>query len=527
MAHTHNVFRGCRVWPLFAILVAPAASAAQTPPATAAPTSQTPTSNAQVVALTMDQAVKMGLESNLGLEASRMNLENASYGVAAARSAFLPVVGTSLSKSSSKTVPSDFTQGADDITSQGLVAGSSYNQLLPFFGTRYDLSLSNTRSTQAGGRPRFNPGLRSTFAFNVTQPLWRGLRIDANRAALDSSHRRQTIVTLQLQQEQVRLETRIRQSYLDLLSAREGLNVAKQNMELRQRSLENARARVTVGASAQIELISAEADVASNQEQVLLAEAQIATREDALRTLIFDPTRSDYWQVRLAPIDTIRSDPPHVDLDAAITRALGDRLDLAVARRNLELSDLNLKVSRNSTRPAVDLRVSYSSSGTGGTRLTYDEDVYPPVILSRADRSLGSVFGDTFGFLYPAWSAAVNVSYVVGRSAAEANRAQQEVARRQDAIQLRELEIAIVQQVRDAARQVENSYQRVLVTRAALRASALQLDAEQRRFDTGLSTTFELQGRQGQLASARTAELNAVISHQRALIEFERIQRSQ
>jgi outer membrane protein TolC len=121
----------------------------------------------------------------------------------------------------------------------------------------------------------------------------------------------------------------------------------------------------------------------------------------------------------------------------------------------------------------------------------------------------------------------LNVSYPIGRSAAEASYAQQQVARRQRNLNLRELEIAIVQQVRDGARQVESSYQRVLVTGAALRASEQQLEAEQRRFTAGLSTTLELQVRQGQLASARTSELNAVIAYNRALIEFERVQRTQ
>jgi outer membrane protein TolC len=84
-----------------------------------------------------------------------------------------------------------------------------------------------------------------------------------------------------------------------------------------------------------------------------------------------------------------------------------------------------------------------------------------------------------------------------------------------------------VQQIREAARRVENSYQRVLVNQTALRASEQQLEAEQRRFAAGLSTTLELQVRQGQLATARTAELNATIAYQRAWIEFERVQRTQ
>ena len=120
----------------------------------------------------------------------------------------------------------------------------------------------------------------------------------------------------------------------------------------------------------------------------------------------------------------------------------------------------------------------------------------------------------------------MNVAYPLGRSFQEANYARAEVARRQSSIDLRELELVIVAQVRDATRQVENSYQRVLVTRSALRASEQQLDAEQRRFAAGLATTLELQVRQQQLANARINELQAAIDYNRALIQFERVQKT-
>ena len=94
------------------------------------------------VELSIEQAVAMGRESNLGLQADRLNLDAASHAIAAARAAFLPQVGSSLSRSSSRSVPQDFTQGAADITSEGLVVGSSFTHVLPAFGTRYDLSLN-------------------------------------------------------------------------------------------------------------------------------------------------------------------------------------------------------------------------------------------------------------------------------------------------------------------------------------------------------------------------------------------------
>jgi outer membrane protein TolC len=506
-------------------------AAAQVTPAPSLPAAAPVTGGPQApagpaLALSMDQAVTMALEANLGLRADRAQVDIASHAVAAARASFLPQVTTAISRSSSRSVPQDFTQGAADITSQGLVVNSAFNHALPTFGTRYDLSWNSNRNSQLGGNPLFNPSMRSSFAINVTQPLWRGLTIDPNRAALRASEGRRAVADVQLQQQIVRMEATVRSAYLDLISAHEALRVAQQNMDVRQRSLADARARVAVGAAAPIDVISAEADVASNQEQVLLAEAQIATREDALRALALDPARPDYWQVRIVPTDTIVASPPAIDVDAAIKRALANRYDLIVGRRNLEIDDLLMRAAQNATRPGVDLRVTYGTTGTGGTRFTYGEG-FPPPVVSRSDKGFGAVLGDTFGAAYPQWSVGLNLSYPIGQSAAEASYAQQVVARRQASLTLEQLELAVVQQVREAARQVENSYQRVVATQAALRASEQQFEAEQRRFAAGLATTLELQVRQGQLATARTAGLNAAIAHQRALIEFDRVQKSQ
>jgi outer membrane protein TolC len=496
--------------------IAPVLALAQTPPAS--PVGPT-------LDLTMDAAVKMALEANLGLQASRLNLDSADHAIASARAAFLPQVGTTLSRSSQVSVPNDFTQGSADITSRGLTVNSSFNHVLPLLGTTYGVTWNNNRTSQIGGNPLFNPFLRSAFSFNVTQPLWRGLATDQARTALSTSHRRRRVADLQFEQQVVRLEAAVRAAYLDLISAREGLRVAQQNMEIRQASLNDARARVQVGAAAPIDLISAEAEVASNQEQVLVAEALIGTREDALRTLIFDPERPDYWQLRINATDAVQSQAREIDVEAAIRNALDNRLDLIAARQDLEISDLTLRVARDATRPLVNLQANYSTSGTGGTRLQYSG--FPPQEVGRDDRSFGSVLGDTFGAAYPQWSLGLNVAYPLGRSAAEANLAQQQVTQRQSRLSLRELEVAVVQQIRDVARQVQSSYQRVLVTRAALAASEQQLDAEQRRFAAGLSTTLELQVRQGQLSTARTSELNAVIAYNRALIDFERLQKTQ
>jgi outer membrane protein TolC len=134
---------------------APAAPPSSIPSLPALPTQTTPTGPA--LQLTMERAVEMALQANLGLESDRMDVEDASLAIASARSSFVPQLTSSVFRSTAKSVPSDFTQGVLDISRQDFSFTSQLNQVLPFLGTNYNLSWSNTRNTQEGGNPLYNP----------------------------------------------------------------------------------------------------------------------------------------------------------------------------------------------------------------------------------------------------------------------------------------------------------------------------------------------------------------------------------
>jgi outer membrane protein TolC len=480
----------------------------------------------QALPLTMDQAVAMALESNLGLQGQRLNLDIASQSVAGARSAFLPQVTSSLGRNTSKSVPSDFTQGSTDISSIGLSVGATVSQQLRWYGGSYSLNWSGNRSSQTGGLSSFNPRLGSSLRVSFSQPLLRGLMVDSSRVSLETSEKNRTITDIQLQQRIVTMESSVRFAYLNLVGAIEGRKVSEQNMAIVEQSLRQAKARVEVGQSAQIEIIQAEAQVASTRESLIRAEAQIATAEDSLRSLILDPNRADYWTVQLVPTDTIQLTPREINADEAIKTALANRLDLAVQRRAMEITDLNLTLSRNNTLPNVDLSASYAASGTAGTQLVFGSGFPPPVIDSNT-RSFGGALGDTFGGAYPSWSVGVTVGYPIGRTGAQVGLAQAQIRKRQEELALRELELQIVREVRDAVRQVRNSFQRVQAAQAFLAAAEQQLEAEERRFAVGISTTLDRQVRERDLASARISELTARIDYNRALITFDRVQKTQ
>ena len=496
--------------------------AQQTPPVPQSATAP----QGPVLPLSMKQAEQMALEANLGIKADRLGPDIASENLAAARSAFIPIVQSGFSRGAiTRATTSAFEGASSSLTTKSLNGNAQVSQLLPWYGSFYSVRYSAGRSESTEQFSRLNPSLTSSLSISFTQPLLEGFKTDSARNAVRINERNRAIADIQLEQQMVVMRYRVQNQYLSLISAIEGLKVAQQNLELARESLRNNKSRVEVGTMAPIGIIEAEAEVASNEEGVILGEASVATAEDALRALIFDPSRPDYWQMRLQPTDTVQVQAIEINVDAAIANALANRSDLIIAKRQIENADLGIKLLENQVKPSVDLQANYSASGNGGTQNSYTND-FPPVLQSSVERGLMPTLGDVFRNTNPTWSVGVNAIYPIGKSGSEAQLARTRLEKQRTEIQLRDAELQIATDVRDAARQVSTGVKRVQVTQLARESAEKQLAAEQRKFDLSLSTTFQLQQRQRDLANARTRELQAIIAYSRALIIFEAIQKA-
>jgi outer membrane protein TolC len=483
-----------------------------------ATTAQTPAQpGGTVLQLSMQQAEAMALETNLGLKASRLDLDTAAQNILGARSAFLPLFQSNLSRNTAQQAPQVNSDGTSSVASSNtLNVQSTFSQRLPWYGSQFQVSWSGNRLATLGSNSTFNPRLGSTLGINFTQPLLRNLKIDANRNAIETTERLREITDLTVRQQIVSTQAAVDLAYLGLKGAISSRAVAQQNLDLAKESERDSRARVAVGVSAQIDIIQTQVLVAQSEEALIVADAQIATAEDSLRQLILDPSRPDYWQVHLELTDEIQPNARAIDVDAAIKNALANRLDLQSARRNSAVTDLNLKLNENLNRPAVDFVMNYSSSGTGGTQVTNG---------AQSIKSFGSVLGDTLGAAYPSWTLGVNVTYPLGTTSAEVALATTRIQKQKEELGLRDLELQIVTAVRQAARQVETDYKRVQATLTAQQATQQQLEAEQRKFAVGLSDTFKVQQFELQAAQARTSAVGALIAYNRDLILFDRVQK--
>jgi outer membrane protein TolC len=145
-------------------------------------------------------------------------------------------------------------------------------------------------------------------------------------------------------------------------------------------------------------------------------------------------------------------------------------------------------------------------------------------VLGSSQRGFGTVLGDLFQNTYPNWTAQLTIGYPIGTSGAEANLARVQLERSQAQTRLRDQELQIVMQVRVAARDVQTNQQRVESSRSARQLAERHLEAEQRKFEAGTSTSFLVFQAQRDLSLARNVELQNILNFHRSIVNLETVQ---
>ena len=476
--------------------------------------------------LTVDEAVALGLENNPNLRVDRINPLLQDANIDQARSAWSPNLTGLLNFQSADNPPDSLLSGSTDILKVDRLSGSAgVTQLLPW-GTSYQVTWDSSRQTTNSFYSNFDPRLGSGLTLAFSQPLLRDFSVDSARTQLIVSKRNREISDVDLRGSVVSTVRNVTAAYWDLAYTIGNLRAQQQSLDLARQTLKDNRTRVDVGTMAPIDIVEAEAEVARNEETVIVAESGIKQAEDALRALIFDPVQNpDFWRTTIEPVyDLAAFKPEPVDAAEAVRNALEKRTDLRSARMQLENTDLNMKFYRNQLLPQVNLEGSLFGAGVGGDELIREPGFPPGPVIGTATKSFGEVVGDSFGFNYPTWAVGVNVSYPLGTSAAEASLTRAKLQYQQGLLQIASLETQIATQVRDAARQVNTNIKRIAATRAARVLSERRLEAEQKKFGVGMSTSFLVFQAQRDLSTARNNELQAMLDYVTSRANYEALQ---
>jgi len=475
--------------------------------------------------LTVDDAVKLALDHNVDLAGDRLGPQISDMRLAAAAGAFRPTVASGINTNNQTLPPTSLlfpTPTSTDVVS----ANAGVAQRLQWFGTSYSVQWTTTHTTSNSFLNSYNPLNQAGLTFSVSQPILRDLRIDNARTQMSIARTNRDIADTQLRESLVHTTAQVKSAYWNLVSARATVDARKLALDLAEELVRVNKAKVDVGTAPPLDLVSAQAEVASDREQLIIAETTVKQTEDALRILITDPTRLENWTTRIETIDTPPVSTPAIDVDAAVVRALKERADLQRAQKDIVNAETNVAYASSQRMPDVRLNASYQTSGLGGTSILR-EGGFPGTIVGPGPATpYSNVLSQLFTHDYPTWTVGVSVSYPIGQSVEQSNYARSQIERSQSNERLKSAEAKAIQQIRNAGYQVDMNAKRIETARAARDLAEQRLDAERKRLDVGMSTSFLVIQAQRDLAQARTNEVSAILAYDLSLVDFEALQQA-
>ncbi|MBH0202691.1 MAG: TolC family protein [Nitrospira sp.] len=458
-----------------------------------------------------DAAVR-ALQHNLDISISRHNKESRLADIIVEQSKFDP--NLSINGQYNRTVNPlnrpvfGGTQGIlDQITtfdqrSHSVTVDASTNLIT---GGNFDVNYAPARSSVNQNVARgflFNPSWTGGLAFTFTQPLLRNAGIAINKTFIKVAQNNAEVEQHVFRDRVMTVVSTVEQTYWELVFANENLKVAQAALKAAEELLATNRAKAKAGVMSIVDVLQAEAAMASRVEQVLVAEKSIRDQEDQLRRLL-NPGEEELRQdMRLTPTDSPVTVLEPLSLQEAIDIAIEQRPEITQAKKQIESGELNKQFARNQLLPTLSFQGTLGLAGLGGD---YSE-----------------AFTRNFSGDFYNYGAGLVLSYPLGNRAAVSTYNKRQLEAKNAEAALTNVRQQIIVGVREAVRRVQTDFKRIETTRSARIMAEKQLQAEQERLKVGLSTTRFVLDFQRDLATAQGNELRAVVDYNKSLSNLAR-----
>jgi outer membrane protein TolC len=481
-----------------------------------------------VIRLSLDDAVRFALERNLDIQVQRLNPQINDIAVASIQSVYNPNLTSTLS-TQSNTQAGNSTLSGTNAAGQTVIAGTStFNggiaQSIPWGGGAIAVQLNNNRATTTSLNALINPTYNTNWSGQYTQPLMKGFKTDSTRQQLAVAKINRDISDVQLKASITNTLNNVRNAYWDYVFATQAVEVQQSSLDLATKLVQDNQTRVEVGTMAPIDVVQARSEQATRRQALVTAESARRTTELVLKRLIVSGTDDPNWDAAIDPTDRPDFRPETIDIPAAIRRALSERTDIEIAKKNTESNDVTLKYLVDQMRPQADLVAFYGFNGQGGTQLITTGTGVNREVTGRIPGGYFDALSGLFRNTLPRWQVAMNFSYPLGLSAQEASAARARVQLNQVQAQLKQVELQVATDVTNAAITLRNTAEAVQAAQVARELQQQKVAAEQSKFEVGMSTNYFVVQAQRDLADAANSELRAVLNYRKAQVELERVQ---
>lgn len=423
-------------------------------------------------------------------------------------------------------------------------ANFAYNQGF-HWGMNLSVGFNNTRFTTGSPFSIASPQLNSNFRFSLSQPLLQGLGFASNTRFIRIAKNNREISDVAFRLQVITSVNQMENIYWDLVSAYENVKVQQDSLALAQKTLDDNRKQVQIGTLAPIEVVRAQSVVATNQQSLIVAQTNLQLQQllikNALSRTLVDPALAE---AEVIPTSTmaIPANEPVVPIQDLINDALSHRAELAESRIDLTNRELTKKTTTNALLPSLGLFAYYGGSGLGGAQsqanLCANQTAVEQArgICSGPNPAFGGRvinptitpvgYGSTLNQLVdgtaPDKGIGLQLNIPIRNRAAQATQVRAELEYRQAQMRLQQLENQVRIEVRNAQFSVQQNRANVAAGEAAAELARQSLDAEQKKYALGASTTTLVLQAQRDLTQAQSNLVAAKAAYEKSRVELDR-----
>ncbi len=398
-------------------------------------------------------------------------------------------------------------------------------------GTNLAVGFSNTRTTTDSPFSSFSPILSSGFQFKLTQHLLQGFGFLPNTRIIRLTKNNREISDVAFRQQIITTVDQIENMYWDLVFAYENVRVKQEELAFSQKTLSDNQRQVQIGTLAPIEVVRAQNTVATDQQSLIQAQTNLDLQQllmkNALSRTLEDPTLAD---AEVIPTSTMKFPEQEaiVPTQDLVNEALTHRPELAATRIDLNNRELNSKAIRNAMLPSLDLFAYYNGNGLGGAQNPANLCSNQPPgssfcsLTPAPSTSYGGTLNQLVNSTAPDKGLGVTLTIPIRNRQEQALQVRSQLEYRQAQMRAQQIENQVRIEVRNAQFSVQQNRAAVQAAKAAVALAQQSLDAEQKKFNLGASTsTLVLQNESG-LATAQSNLVSAEAAFVKSRVELDR-----
>lgn len=450
------------------------------------------------VFLSLDEAISLVLQNNLDINIEQYNPEIKKQEITSAESAFDMNVGASgaevYTEPSSAQSPQSVTNIQTGID-QRIKTGGQYNIQLK-------TSRMGFGDAEVGGQ-KIGSSYDTNLSLTLNQALLKNRGVGINTTPIAVARKSREMSLSDLKSKVIQVVSDVKTAYWELIYAIGDLEAKRLSLQLAYDLVKINEAQVNVGTLAPIEVLQAKTTAAGREVEVISAERTVQDDEDKLKRLLNVSETDQIWNASIVPTDAPGASQQSVSLEESIRLALQNREELFKLKKGMEIQELGLIAAENQMLPELNLQGVFE---VDGNKEQWSDSVT-----------------EVFKFNDYSFTLGAQLALPIGNRKAKSAYSKTKLEIEQSRLSLKNLEQLVTIQIKQAVRGVETSYKLVEASKIAQQLAAEQLDAEQKKFNEGLSTNFQVLTYQNQLASSKSQYTQAITNYNKALVALDQL----